>query len=177
MPFAYIDPEQLYEDAYALAEMIRAKELQLDLLVAIARGGLTIAQVLSDALDLPVASFTIQSYHGMQQEKALHITYGLTGDLTDKRLLVVDDLADSGRTFAHAVTYLQDFHPAKIHTAALYKKPSSIFTPDAFVREESAWLIFPHEVRETLTTLTQQIGEAEAKQTLLTLGVESELVK
>lgn len=171
MNYRYVTPQELYDDTYSLGEQIKAAHINIQLIVAIARGGLTPAQIISDTLSVPVASFTIQSYHGQHQEKNLHLRYGLTGDLGGKHILIVDDLADSGRTFVYARAYLESFHPGRITTAALYQKPTSTYAPDFSLRHTDAWLIFPHEVCETFDTFCQMYGPEEASALATKVGL------
>lgn len=128
---------------------------RFDLIVAIARGGLTLSQLLSDSLRLPIASFTVESYRNLKQEKLPHITYGLKGSLNNKRILLVDDVCDTGKTFLRGLAYLEELGANKklISTASLHHKPHAKYTPDFYVAGTSAWIIYPYEVHETIEQL------------------------
>lgn len=58
------------------------------------------------------------------------------------RVLLVDDVSDSGRTLAH-VLQLLDAGGAEVRTACLYVKPRTILTPDYFWRATEKWIMFP----------------------------------
>lgn len=143
---------------YTQAAFNLSKQLndcKVDIIVAIARGGLTLSQLLSDALDLPIASFTVKSYKDFKQESVPQITHGLGTTLENKKVLLVDDVCDSGKTFIRGIDYLieQGAEKKNITTASLHYKPHAIFKPDYFVAETSAWVIYPSETRETIEQL------------------------
>lgn len=68
------------------------------------------------------------------------------------RVLLVDDLCDSGRTMQAAVSVLKQFLPSEIKTAALFVKKGSVFRPDYFVEERPAdkWINFPWEEKQAI---------------------------
>jgi hypoxanthine phosphoribosyltransferase len=68
---------------------------------------------------------------------ALDISY-----LEGRRVLLVDDVADSGRTLALAVKLLHD-RGADVRSVTVYTKPGSIATPDYSWRETDLWIDFP----------------------------------
>ena len=154
--YLYIPWVKYYQLALQLAHKIKTANPRLSLIVAIARGGLTLSQLLSDALTLPIASFTVQSYKDLKQTHLPHITYGLGGYLHNKRVLLVDDVADTGKTFIRGLAYLKELKAKNedIITAAIHYKPHSEFVPDYFVDTTSAWIIYPYELIETLGQLT-----------------------
>jgi len=85
----------------------------------------------------------------------LHITAGLKAHIRDKRILLVDDIADSGRTLKRAIGYLKRFRPKTIATVTMFYKPRSAFKPDYFAEQTDKWVIFPHEHTETILLLTK----------------------
>jgi len=103
-----------------LAAAILDHEKHIDEIVAIGRGGLSVGLILSDFLKLPISSFTIQSYTDIKKQGELAITETLGKEILKKHVLLVDDNADSGKTFKRAVLYLSEFHPAKITTASIF---------------------------------------------------------
>ncbi len=149
---------QTYQSlALALAENLLEKEAPFDEIIAIARGGLTLGHLLSDYMNLPICSITIQSYTDIQKQGELRITAGLNAHIRGKRILLVDDIADSGKTLKRAVGYLKRFHPAEIVTVTMFYKPHSSFKPAYFVKETNKWVIFPSEQTETILLLTRSM--------------------
>lgn len=156
--FVNITWEDFRKLSLELADKLAASKQKFDLIVAIARGGLTLAQLLSDSLKLPIASFTVQSYKNLKQEKVPQIVYGLKGTLKGKRIILADDVSDSGKTFVRGLSYLEELGADKklITTAALHFKPHSVYTPDFFVDETPKWIIYPYEAHETMQHLVKE---------------------
>lgn len=137
--------------AQTLADAILAGEHPVDEIIAIARGGLSLGHILSDLMAVPISTFAIQSYEDIQDQGEVKITQGVQTELAGKHILVVDDVADSGKTLVRAREYLANFKPKKITTATIFYKPHSIYKPDFFAEETTRWILFPTEVRETIS--------------------------
>ncbi len=175
--FYIIGWEELRSKTFVLSQKILSAHLQLDLIVAIARGGLMIAQLLSDGLGLPIAAFTVESYKNFQQVFLPLITHGLTSSLKRKKILLVDDISDTGKTFLRALDYLEELgaHKSNVTTCALVLKPDSVYKPHYFIEETSVWVIFPYEVRETITQLVpvwkkDKVSTEETRRRFTSLG-------
>jgi len=167
-----------------LGQQLSESGRRFDVIVAIARGGLAVSQILSDALSLPIASFTVQSYKDLKQQSSVKITFGLGKKLKNHQVLLVDDVADSGKTFVRGISYLQKQGARRedITTAALHYKPHSVYKPDFFVVETSKWIIYPSEVHETLTTLVslwqnKNITAKEIQKRLYVLGFSKAVIR
>ena len=155
-----------WTDFHTLSQKLSAAildhEKHLDEIVAIGRGGLSVGLVLSDFLRLPISSITIQSYTDIKKQGELQITQTLGKEIRDKRILLVDDNADSGKTFLRAIAYLNGFHPKSITTATIFYKPWSTYKPDYFAKRTTRWILFPHEVTEWVYAFTKKLT-AEGK--------------
>lgn len=150
MQFLLLSWDEIVSHLMNVAEQIRARSDKPDLIIGIARGGLSVAHILSDLLSLPVASFTVSSYHELKRKDTLTLTYGIGGKLNGKHVLLVDDVSDSGRTFVRAKKYLCKNGAEKITTAAVFTKPQSAYTPDAFAAKTDHWIIFPFDLFESI---------------------------
>mgnify|MGYP001613565784 FL=1 len=149
--------DQFHSLSLLLADQILKSKTPVDEIVAIARGGLSIGLILTDFLAKPISTITIQSYTDIEKQGEVHITSKLGKQIKGKNILLVDDIADSGKTFLRAINYLKKFLPASITTAALFYKPHSVFHPDFYAKETSAWILLPHEVVEWITTFTNSM--------------------
>jgi xanthine phosphoribosyltransferase len=139
-----IDWATLHRDVSLLAELLRDKG-PFSRIVAIARGGLVPAALLSRMLDQRlVDTVCISSYDDKQQRegepillKGLDVTDGGAG------WLVVDDLADSGKTLRK----VRELLPAA-HIATVYTKPVGAPLVDtvAVTVDQSVWLVFPWDL-------------------------------
>lgn len=139
----------------ALAKKIHQSGVTYDRVVALARGGVSIAQSLSDLIAVKRISI-IQSemYTGIYEAKQPIIVQPLAANIKGERILLIDDLADSGETLLFAKEYLAAHGPALVQTATLLAKPWTKVLPDFWELRSEAWVIFPWEVRETIETLS-----------------------
>lgn len=164
------------------ATMLSNEKASFDEIVAIGRGGLSIGLILSDFLRLPIFSFTIQSYQDIKKQGELKITEKLGITIKNKKILLVDDNADSGKTFIRALSYLKQFHPSSVTTASVFYKPWSTYRPDYFAQQTTQWILFPHEVTEWVYTFTQKMtkegkSKLEIQKFLTKLGYTEDQIK
>ena len=147
--------DEINAHLFILAKKIISSGEKYDRVVALARGGVSIAQSLSDLIGVRKIS-VIQSemYSGVYETKSPIITQPLAANIKGERILLIDDLADSGETLLFAKQYLSAHGPAMVATATLSSKPWTKITPDFYELHSDAWVIFPWEVRETIETLT-----------------------
>lgn len=146
------------------AAILDREKTPLDEIVAIGRGGLSVGLILSDFLRIPIYSFTIQSYTDIKEQGELVITETLGRTIRDKHILLVDDNADSGKTFLRAIRYVEELRPVSITTASVFYKPWSRYRPDYFAKQTKKWILFPHEVTEWIYTFTKKmVSEGKSK--------------
>jgi hypoxanthine phosphoribosyltransferase len=162
MEFIKPSNDEIYDMSLKLADKIIESGYKPDLIIAIARGGFTPARLVADFLEhQKLTSFEIKYYEafegrvGEKHGGKPHVEFPLNLDLKGKKVLIVDDVADSGKSLVSAVEHIEEFNPMEIRTAVLYVKPTSIFTPDHHVAETSAWIIFPWERYEIFVQLTR----------------------
>lgn len=156
MNYLTLSWEELHSLIFDLSQKINHEKHEFDLIVAIARGGLSISHILSDFLKLPITSFTISSYLDLQQHKTPEISFHIGNKLHNKRILLVDDVSDSGKTFIRGIEYLKELGAEDVKTAAIFTKSWTEFIPDFYDKETDAWVIFPFEMRETIKSLTKK---------------------
>jgi hypoxanthine phosphoribosyltransferase len=91
-------------------------------------------------------------------EKAV-LKFPLNADIRKKRVLLVDDISDTGDTLKVSIPYLESFAPEEIKSATLLHKTTSRIAPDYFVRKITRWrwVIFPWHVWEDLTLFIKEI--------------------
>lgn len=126
------------------------KDYEPEVLVGIVRGGLVPLRLFSDFLDNKnVSTIKIEYYTGIGKTKETpEITQKLTTDIKEKKILVVDDVSDSGHSLKKALEHLKELNPKEIKTVTLHYKPKSIVKPDYFAEETDAWIIYPWEKNE-----------------------------
>jgi len=147
-----VSEDSVYDLAYALADRVRASGFVPDLVVAISRGGFTPARVLCDVLGIfNLTSIRVVHYRkAATKEQAAYIKYPLCIPIAGQRVLVVDDVNDTGDTLQVAHAHLASMGPAEVRTAVLHEKTSSPIRADftAATITEWRWLIYPWAVVE-----------------------------
>lgn len=138
-----------------LIAQIKESDFIPDLILGISRGGLPVADALTRAFSKPMAVIAASSYKGAgevsqgQLEVSEHIAtlHPLAG-----KVLLVDDLVDSGLTLKALAMQLKSRHSdvVDLKTAVLWAKPNSKFKPDfrAVELEHDLWIVQPFEKRE-----------------------------
>ena len=157
----YISPQQLLQDSYQLGWQVYASGFRPNFLLGVWRGGTPVAIAIHELLHILGVScdhtaIRTSSYSGMRRNEAAVQVDGLEY-LSDKlsdgdRLLLVDDVHDTGLSLQQAVHELREAHGdlcPEIRLATPYYKPGnkrSATKPDYFVHQTEDWLVFPHEL-------------------------------
>ena len=128
------------------------------------RGAAPIIDILSRILKLPIAYIVIQSYSGKgMEDKQGELMFAreissLANEKDFERVLLIDDLSDTGLTLNKSIEWLKNYDPIKnnikeIKTACLWKKKSSSFEPDycPIKLEDDPWIVQPTEHYEELS--------------------------
>ena len=149
---------QIYEMLLCQAQKIKTQNYTPDFIVAIVRGGVVPARILSDLLETPNLNFIkIEFYTNINQTLQEPILkQALTTNVTGKKTLLIDDISDTGKSITLAKTYLQQQGAIEIKTATLYHKEQSITTPDFYEKKTSSWVVFPWDTKETLRKIIQR---------------------
>ncbi|MEM1545390.1 MAG: phosphoribosyltransferase [Candidatus Methanomethylicia archaeon] len=147
--------DELFVDTIRLAEMIESSGFKPDVIVAIARGGWIIGRLLSDFMAQPnITDIRVEFYKDIYAtEPKPRITQSIGTDIKGLKVLVADDVADTGESLIITVEYLKSLGAEDVKVATIYVKPWSKIRPDYYVKKTDAWIIFPHEVRETIDKL------------------------
>jgi hypoxanthine phosphoribosyltransferase len=137
-----------------LANQVRAGAFRPDAVLALARGGLPLAGALAYALGVKnMATLNVEFYTGIDERLAEPLLLPPVPDLAllrAERLLVVDDVADTGRTLALASRFCAE-QVAEVRTAVLYEKPQSVVHCDFVWRRTERWINFPWSAPAAVT--------------------------
>ncbi len=129
-----------------LAKMIADSGYQPDMILAIARGGLFAAGSLGYALSVKnLYVMNLEFYSGVDERLDMPIMlppYMDKVDLTGAKVLVADDVADTGHTLKAVHEFCQDV-VAESRTAVLYQKSHSLVTCDYVWKYTDQWINFP----------------------------------
>ena len=140
------------------------KSYKPTVLIGIMRGAAPIIDILSRILKLPIAYIVIQSYSGKGlEDKQGQLMFAreissLANDKDFNKVLLIDDLSDTGLTLNKSIEWLKNYGPTKdfikeVKTACLWKKKSSKFEPDFCpIRLDSdPWIVQPTEHYEEIS--------------------------
>ena len=140
------------------------KNYKPTVLVGIMRGAAPIIDILSRILKLPIAYIVIQSYSGKgMEDKQGDLMFAreissLANNEDFNRVLLIDDLSDTGLTLNKSIEWLKNYGPTKefikeIKTACLWKKKSSSFEPDfcPVKLDSDPWIVQPTEHYEEIS--------------------------
>jgi len=154
-------------DSKRLSKIIKESGYKPQIVIAIGRGGLVPARILCDYLlmkDLTTIKVEHWGIAATPQRRAV-IKFPLCVDIKDKKVLLVDDITDTGDTLRISLDYLKGLKPKEVRTAVLIHKTSSTFIPDYYVSKivKWRWVIFPWHIWEDLTGFIQKIKAAGVK--------------
>lgn len=138
---------ELFGDATrALALRVADDGFVPDLVIAIARGGLTVGGALAYALGVKnCGAMNVEFYTGIDERLDVPVVLPPNLDLVDVKgldVLIADDVADTGHTLKLVREVLAQ-HVREARTAVLYRKPRSIVEPSYVWKETDRWIDFP----------------------------------
>ena len=144
-----------------LAEQVHRDGYRPDMVLGIARGGLLVAGALSYALDVKnTFTMNVEFYTGIDERLEMPMILPPVPDFVDfheTRLLIADDVADTGATLALVKQFCEG-KVAEVRCAVLYEKPASIVQCEYVWRRTERWIDFPWSaeapVTETLAETT-----------------------
>lgn len=121
--------DEYHKKIEELAQLV--KDYGFNQIICIARGGLRPGDILSRIYKCPLAIMSAESYDGISQRDDIKVSYhmSMTRDL-GTRVLLVDDMADTGRTLDVALRYVKTYNVDEVKTAVLWTKQKSTFIPD-----------------------------------------------
>ena len=176
--------EKTYKLLLNLANQIKKAGFEPDMIIGVARGGWLPALILSDLLEAPyLATVRVEFYLSIAEPKGEPvITQPVSVQVKGKKVLIVDDLADTGKSLVLVRDHLKEKGATAIKIATIYYKPWSTLTPDWFEKKTRRWVIFPWELKETVRHILENCkkhGKAkdEAKDMLINCGLDRRLVE
>jgi len=157
--------EKTRELSEIIGKKIKAKGYKVDVIVAIARGGLVPAMNISDVLGVSDILSIGVSHWGItaKKDERARIKFPLQADLSAKNVLIVDDLTDTGDSIKMVLEHIAACNPKNVKTATLLHKSVSTFEPDFYAEKVEGWkwIIFPWNLVEDLRNLIQRVAEKE----------------
>lgn len=141
----YYSYEIFKEDTQKLLNM--CKTFEADTFLSIARGGLTLSHFLAQAMEqrnlLVLNSISYDKDIQQEEQEIFNIP-----DLSNsKKVLIIDDMVDSGRTMKKILELLKETYPKiEFKLATLFYKDEALVKPDFYVKKADCWIDFFWEV-------------------------------
>ncbi|MCH1771635.1 MULTISPECIES: phosphoribosyltransferase [Metallosphaera] len=137
--------DDIEEQIFRIARKMATESFYPDVIVAILTGGVIPAKLFADILNMKnIKYIDIKFYRDVNQTESKPVIRAVyVNDLENKKVLVVDDVSDTGETLEAVTNVISMFSPRLIRTATLYVKPWSRKIPDYFGEQVGKWIIFP----------------------------------
>ena len=141
--------DDLGTGARELAELVHADGYRPDIVLAIARGGLLVGGAIGYALGVKnTFTMNVEFYTGVDERLEMPMILPPVPELVDleeARVLIADDVADTGQTLALVKGFCAG-QVGEVRTAVLYEKPRSIVSSDYVWRRTDLWIDFPWSI-------------------------------
>lgn len=152
---------QIYKMLLNLADKIKKNGFKPDIIVGVSRGGWPPARVISDLMgNANLANVKAEFYLGVAETKGEPVlTQPVSMRVGGKRVLVVDEIADTGKSLKLVKEHIIEKGAKEIKVATVYYKPWSIIKPDYYEKETRCWVVFPWEIKETVRKIVKKHGK------------------
>ncbi|NJL60748.1 MAG: phosphoribosyltransferase [Methylacidiphilales bacterium] len=159
MPDLYVSWSDYHQKIEQLAAQIYQSGWEFNQIICLARGGLRIGDILSRIYDTPLAILATSSYSGAGKQERGNLVFSehvtMTTQTLGSRILLVDDLVDSGVTLQETIPWLKEYSKTPvedIRTAVVWYKECSVITPDYYVDylADNPWIHQPFEPYEMM---------------------------
>lgn len=176
--------DSIYDYLVKLADKVKKSGFKPDVIVGVSRGGWTPARVVSDLLENPnLANVKTEFYLDIYKTKEKpKITQPVSAPVRNKRVLVVDDVANSGKSLKLVRDHLLKRGASDVKIATIHYKPWSIIVPDYYAKRTTAWIIYPWDRWESVKKIGTRLKEEgktlkEIKEELVKIGLDKSIVK
>ena len=155
---------QIYAMLVNQAEKIRQSHFQPDVIVGVTRGGWVPARVLADLLEITdLVTVGVEFYVGVAETRSEPVlTQRVFADVAGKKALLVDDVADTGKSLQLAREHVRQQGAAEVLIATVYCKPFSVIKPDYYEKETRGWVVFPWDAKETVRKIVEKHRDVQA---------------
>lgn len=157
-----MDWDLFYDLAKRVSQKIQESGYDPDFVVGLARGGWVLARVLCDLLGVKdLVSLKVEHWGvTATPDGKARLKYPFRIDLSGLRVLVVDDITDTGESMRLATEHVISLNPKEVRTATLRHIDGSEFVPDYFGDEITwRWVIFPWNFTEDLCNIVPQVAK------------------
>jgi hypoxanthine phosphoribosyltransferase len=158
--YEFVDWDQCYQLCLNVYGKLAKTGIEPDVVVGMARGGWVPARILADLLVTgQTANVKVEFYRELYEAaESPRIVQPVSGETRWKRVLLVDDIADTGRSLKATVDHLKTQKVAELRTACLHVKPWTKFRPDFHAAVTRAWVVYPWELKEFVFAFANQLS-------------------
>jgi len=137
----YYGYDEFAKDTQELVDKCRGYEP--DVLLAVARGGMTLSHLMAQALDMRnLYALNSIHYEGTLKLNTFNI-FNIPDMSKAKRVLIIDDIVDSGETMEEIFKILKEKFPeTEFKLATIFYKKTAVLQPDYSVKEATQWIDF-----------------------------------
>ncbi len=143
-----------------LAAKVRRSRFKPSVLIGVSRGGLVPVRILSDHLGIHNLGLMRVEFYTRpgQTAKKPRITQPVNVQVRGQRVLLVDDISDSGKSLTAAIEHLRKRGAKEVRVATIHHRATSLVEPHFFVKTAppDTWINYPWEHRETERKLKQK---------------------
>lgn len=147
-----INWEDVENNCYTLNEKFRLDKYSPEIIMGLSRGGVIPARILSDILNnTNLYFFDAKLYDGTNKTDKVIIRCDISlSNIRNKKIILVDDIYDSGTTMKAVIKYLNDNKVYSVLSATLYTREGIQDQPNYFSKivKRKDWIVFPWEKNE-----------------------------
>ncbi|TFH15670.1 phosphoribosyltransferase [Candidatus Bathyarchaeota archaeon] len=159
LKFLYLTWDEVQRLSEKTADMIKEDGFKPDIMIAVSRGGFDPARIISDQMGIrKLASLQIIYYSSVNEKRDKpEILFPLNAQIEGLKVLVVDDVSDSGHSLLAVKRYVEEKGASEVKIATLHHKPWSEYKPDFYAEEVDKWILYPWEPNESINDLVQML--------------------
>ncbi|MCS7103618.1 MAG: phosphoribosyltransferase [Candidatus Korarchaeum sp.] len=160
MEFLNVSPAEALIHAERIARKIVESGYKPNMIVAILRGGIVLARLLSDLLNIrDIKIMRIVHYDALESKKTAEIIDPINCRLDSMKVLLVDDVADTGESLIVARDHVLEMGATEVKIATMHYKPWSKLKPDYYSEETEAWVVYFWEYAETVNYFMKRFSD------------------
>jgi hypoxanthine phosphoribosyltransferase len=157
----YLTWDRFLKISEKTADKMNLAKYRPDFIISLARGGWVFGRVLCDYLNVTdLVSLKVEHW-GMTAtpDGEAKIKYPFNIDLTGRKVLIVDDISDTGKSLKVATEYINKMNPTDVRTTTLFYLTGSSFKPDFYGEEMTwRWVVFPWNWVEDMVNLVAKVS-------------------
>lgn len=157
--------DELHENIKEIANEIKKDNYRPDMVIALSRGGFVPARVICDLMIIKDLVSVKVDHWGVTAAKdgKAHLRYPIDVDLTGKKILIVDDITDTGDSMIIAKEFVKKLNPEEVRTAAIFHFKHSKFVPDYYSKElvDWVWVMWPWNYIEDMCNIAPKVLDGD----------------